>query len=179
MVVACLPRLAKSACAWSWLPSAQALALTVLSARAPGVLVSLVSSIGAGAIGATLILLIYPRLESHARGRHRHRPRRAADVRGRHRPRHARPCGLEPARRLLIGSVPGIWIGAQLTRHARAPGARACCAPRSSDRRPQGDPLNPSTRLTMYRYTEFDRQFVHRRAPRSSATSWSATSPAS
>ena len=80
-------------------------------------LVSL-SSIGAGAIGATLILLLYPRLRrqrlvgtdiAHAVpltlvagiGHATLRPRRLA----------ACSCAL------LIGSLPGIWLGAQL--HAR------------------------------------------------------------
>ena len=47
-----------------WLPESRKPALTVLCGLILGVLVSL-SSIGAGAIGATLIMLIYPRLESH------------------------------------------------------------------------------------------------------------------
>jgi uncharacterized membrane protein YfcA len=47
-----------------WLPESRKPALTVLCGLILGVLVSL-SSIGAGAIGATLIMLIYPRLPSH------------------------------------------------------------------------------------------------------------------
>ena len=80
-----------------------------------GVLVSL-SSIGAGAIGATLILLIYPRM-------------RARDIVGTD-IAHAVPLTLvagighaslgnvnwELLVSLLIGSLPGIWLGAQLTR---------------------------------------------------------------
>ena len=80
-----------------------------------GVLVSL-SSIGAGAIGATLIMLLYPRLPSHRVV--------GTDI------AHAVPltlvAGIGHATlghvdwvllgSLLIGSIPGIWIGAQLTR---------------------------------------------------------------
>jgi uncharacterized protein len=79
------------------------------------VLVSL-SSVGAGAIGATLLLLLYPRLS----------PQKivGTDI------AHAVPltlvAGIGHATlghvewallgTLLIGSLPGIWIGAQLTR---------------------------------------------------------------
>jgi uncharacterized protein len=89
--------------------------LTVASGVLLGVLVSL-SSIGAGAIGATLLLLLYPRLPAHRIV--------GTDI------AHAVPLtlvagighatlghvdwGLLAA--LLIGSLPGIWIGAQLTR---------------------------------------------------------------
>jgi len=80
-----------------------------------GVLVSL-SSIGAGAIGATLIMLLYPRLSSHRIV--------GTDI------AHAVPltlvAGIGHATlghvnwallgALLIGSVPGIWIGAKLTK---------------------------------------------------------------
>jgi uncharacterized membrane protein YfcA len=90
-------------------------ALTVIAGVILGVLVSL-SSIGAGAIGATLILLIYPRLSTrHIVG---------TDI------AHAVPlalvAGLGHATLgnvdwallvpLVIGSLPGIWLGAQLTR---------------------------------------------------------------
>lgn len=90
-------------------------ALTLLAGFLLGVLVSL-SSIGAGAIGATLILLIYPRLEArHIVG---------TDI------AHAVPltivAGIGHASLghvdwalllpLLIGSVPGIWLGAHATR---------------------------------------------------------------
>lgn len=90
-------------------------ALTVLSGVLLGVLVSL-SSIGAGAIGATLILLIYPRLSA--------RQIVGSDI------AHAVPltlvAGIGHATLgnvnwlllvpLLVGSIPGIWLGAQLTR---------------------------------------------------------------
>ena len=90
-------------------------ALTVASGALLGVLVSL-SSIGAGAIGATLILFIYPRLEA--------RQIVGTDI------AHAVPltlvAGIGHATLgnvawallvpLLIGSIPGIWLGAQLTR---------------------------------------------------------------
>ena len=56
---------------------------------------------------------------------------------------------------LLVGSLPGIWLGAQLTRsHARATGAHAAVRV-ARDGRTESDPL------TMYQYTDFDRQFVH------------------
>ena len=98
-----------------WIPESRKAALTVLSGLILGVLVSL-SSIGAGAIGATLILLIYPRLES--------RYIVGSDI------AHAVPltlvAGIGHATMgnvdwhllvsLVIGSLPGIWIGAHLTR---------------------------------------------------------------
>ena len=98
-----------------WLPESRKPLLTLLCGLVLGVLVSL-SSIGAGAIGATLIMLLYPRLGSHRIV--------GTDV------AHAVPLtliagighatlghvnwGLLGA--LLIGSVPGIWLGAKLTR---------------------------------------------------------------
>lgn len=89
--------------------------LTVLCGFILGVLVSL-SSIGAGAIGATLILLLYPQLASHRIV--------GTDI------AHAVPltlvAGIGHATlgnvdwtllgALLVGSIPGIWLGAQLTR---------------------------------------------------------------
>jgi uncharacterized membrane protein YfcA len=97
------------------IPESRKPLLTVLSGVLLGVLVSL-SSIGAGAIGATLILLIYPRLEA--------RYIVGSDI------AHAVPltlvAGIGHAALgnvawpllvpLLIGSIPGIWLGAQLTR---------------------------------------------------------------
>lgn len=98
-----------------WIPDSRKPALTLACGLLLGVLVSL-SSIGAGAIGATLIMLIYPRLRPHEIV--------GTDI------AHAVPLtlvagighatlghvdwGLLGA--LLVGSVPGIWIGAQLTR---------------------------------------------------------------
>ena len=98
-----------------WIPASRKPALTVLCGLVLGVLVSL-SSIGAGAIGATLIMLLYPHLESHKVV--------GTDI------AHAVPltlvAGIGHATlghvdwtllgALLIGSIPGIWIGAQLTR---------------------------------------------------------------
>ena len=98
-----------------WLPEGRKPALTLLCGLILGVLVSL-SSIGAGAIGATLIMLIYPRLPSHRIV--------GTDI------AHAVPltlvAGIGHATlgnvnwlllgSLLIGSIPGIWIGSQLTR---------------------------------------------------------------
>jgi len=98
-----------------WLPPRRRAVLTVLAGMALGVLVSL-SSIGAGALGATILLLLNPRWA----------PQRivGTDI------AHAVPLtlvagighatlghvdwGLLGA--LLIGSLPGIWLGAQLVR---------------------------------------------------------------
>ncbi len=98
-----------------WLPESRKNALTVAAGVLLGVLVSL-SSIGAGALGATLILLLYPRLPAQRLV--------GTDI------AHAVPLtlvagighatlghvnwGLLGA--LLIGSLPGIWLGAQLTK---------------------------------------------------------------
>ena len=74
------------------------------------------SSIGAGAIGATLLLLLYPRLPAHKVV--------GTDI------AHAVPltllAGIGHATlghvewallaALLVGSLPGIWLGARLTR---------------------------------------------------------------
>jgi uncharacterized protein len=90
-------------------------AFTVASGALLGVLVSL-SSIGAGAIGATLILLLYPRLAAHRIV--------GTDI------AHAVPltlvAGIGHATlghvnwsllgALLVGSLPGIWLGAHLTK---------------------------------------------------------------
>ena len=98
-----------------WIPEHRKPLLTVLCGLLLGVLVSL-SSIGAGAIGATLIMLLYPRLGSHRVV--------GTDI------AHAVPltlvAGIGHATlghvdwtllgALLIGSIPGIWLGAQLTR---------------------------------------------------------------
>jgi uncharacterized membrane protein YfcA len=98
-----------------WLPESRKTALTVASGALLGVLVS-ISSIGAGAIGATLILLLYPRLPAQRLV--------GTDI------AHAVPltlvAGIGHATlgnvewsllgALLIGSLPGIWLGAQLTR---------------------------------------------------------------
>lgn len=98
-----------------WVPERRKPLLTVICGLILGVLVSL-SSIGAGAIGATMIMLLYPRLES--------RNVVGTDI------AHAVPltlvAGIGHATLghvnwgllgwLLIGSVPGIWLGARLTR---------------------------------------------------------------
>jgi uncharacterized membrane protein YfcA len=90
--------------------------LTVICGAILGVLVSL-SSIGAGALGATMILLLYPRLDMKRLV--------GSDI------AHAVPltivAGIGHASlgnvnwdlllALLIGSLPGIWIGAKLTKH--------------------------------------------------------------
>ncbi|GAB3626305.1 membrane protein [Pandoraea terrae] len=91
-------------------------AATVFVGAVIGVLVT-VSSIGAGAVGATLILLLYPELEP-------------AEVAGTD-IAYAVPLTAMAALghiwlntvhwtllgSLLIGSLPGIWLGAKLTRH--------------------------------------------------------------
>ena len=98
-----------------WLPESRKPLLTLLCGLVLGVLVSL-SSIGAGAIGATLIMLLYPRLGSHRIV--------GTDI------AHAVPltlvAGIGHATlghvdwsllgALLFGSIPGIWLGARLTR---------------------------------------------------------------
>lgn len=98
-----------------WLPERRRAAVTVLAGALLGVLVSL-SSIGAGAIGATLILLLYPRLPSQQVV--------GTDI------AHAVPLTLAAGvghawlghvdwallGSLLVGSLPGIWLGARLTR---------------------------------------------------------------
>lgn len=98
-----------------WLPERRRNALTVASGALLGVLVSL-SSIGAGAIGATLILLLYPRLPAQRLV--------GTDI------AHAVPLTLVAGighatlghvdwallAALLVGSLPGIWLGARLTR---------------------------------------------------------------
>lgn len=98
------------------IPESRKTALTLASGALLGVLVSL-TSIGAGAIGATLIMLLHPRLQArHIVG---------TDI------AHAVPLTLVAGighawlghvdwallGALLIGSMPGIWLGAKLTRH--------------------------------------------------------------
>jgi uncharacterized protein len=97
-----------------WLAPRQR-ALTVTAGVLLGVLVSL-SSIGAGAVGATLILMLYPRLPTQRLV--------GTDI------AHAVPltlvAGIGHATLgnvewsllggLLIGSLPGIWLGARLTK---------------------------------------------------------------
>ncbi len=89
--------------------------LTLVCGALLGVLVSL-TSIGAGAIGATLIMLLYPRLPAHRIV--------GTDI------AHAVPLTLVAGighailghvdwtllAALLVGSLPGIWLGAKLTR---------------------------------------------------------------
>jgi len=98
-----------------WLPPTRRRGLTVASGALLGVLVTL-SSIGAGALGATLILLLYPRLPA--------RRLVGTDI------AHAVPLTLVAGighatlghvewsllAALLAGSLPGIWLGAQLTK---------------------------------------------------------------
>jgi uncharacterized membrane protein YfcA len=98
-----------------FVPPSRRPALTVACGVLLGVLVSL-SSIGAGAIGATLILLIYPRMAArHIVGTdiaHAVPLTLVAGI-GHATLGHVNWTLLVP---LLIGSVPGIWFGAQLTR---------------------------------------------------------------
>lgn len=98
-----------------WLPERRKNMLTVASGVLLGVLVSL-SSIGAGAVGATLILMLYPRLPAQRLV--------GTDI------AHAVPLTLVAGighatlghvewallAALLMGSLPGIWLGAQLTK---------------------------------------------------------------
>ncbi|MGC4062041.1 MAG: sulfite exporter TauE/SafE family protein [Aquabacterium sp.] len=99
-----------------WITRERRPALTVLCGAILGVLVSL-SSIGAGALGATMILILYPRLDMKRLV--------GSDI------AHAVPltivAGIGHASlgnvnttllfELLIGSLPGIWVGAKLTKH--------------------------------------------------------------
>ena len=98
-----------------WITPSRQPVLTVLCGLILGVLVSL-SSIGAGAVGATLILLMYPRMEM--------RKLVGTDI------AHAVPltivAGIGHATmgnvhwvlliELLLGSLPAIWLGARLTK---------------------------------------------------------------
>lgn len=98
-----------------WLPQRRKAVFTVLSGILLGVLVS-VTSIGGGAIGATLLLLLHPRMSS--------RQVVGTDI------AHAVPLTIVAAlghaslgqvhwtllTTLLVGSLPGIWLGASLTR---------------------------------------------------------------
>jgi len=99
-----------------WITRENRPALTVLCGAILGVLVSL-SSIGAGALGATMILLLYPRLDMKRLV--------GSDI------AHAVPltivAGIGHASlgnvnwmllvELLIGSIPAIWLAAKLTKH--------------------------------------------------------------
>ena len=99
-----------------WVTRERRAPLTVLCGVILGVLVSL-SSVGAGALGATMILLLYPRLDMKRLV--------GSDI------AHAVPltivAGIGHASlgnvdwtllfELLVGSLPGIWIGAKLTKH--------------------------------------------------------------
>ena len=98
-----------------WITPSRQPALTVACGLILGVLVSL-SSIGAGALGATLILLIYPRLPTTRLV--------GTDI------AHAVPLTLVAGAghatlgnvnwliliELLMGSLPAIWLGAKLTK---------------------------------------------------------------
>ncbi|MEK8087800.1 sulfite exporter TauE/SafE family protein [Aquabacterium sp. A3] len=98
-----------------WVTRSNRSALTVLCGAILGVLVSL-SSIGAGALGATMILLLYPRLDMKRLV--------GTDI------AHAVPLTLVAGvghaslgnvewgllLALLLGSLPAIWLGAKLTR---------------------------------------------------------------
>ena len=98
-----------------WIPEHRKPWVAVGCGMVLGVLAS-PSAIGAGAIGATMILLLYPRLKSHEIV--------GIDI------AHAVPLTLVAGigyatlghvdwsllGALLIGSIPGIWIGTQLTR---------------------------------------------------------------
>jgi uncharacterized protein len=98
-----------------WIGGARLAPLTVACGVTLGVLVSL-SSIGAGALGATMIMLLYPQLPTQRLV--------GTDI------AHAVPLTLvagvghawlgnvdwQLLLWLLLGSLPGIWLGAQLTR---------------------------------------------------------------
>ena len=99
----------------AWIPAQRKPLLTVLVGALLGVLVTL-SSIGAGALGATLILLLYPRLPApqvvgtdiaYAV------PLTLVAGIGHATLGHVDWALLVP---LLLGSLPGIWFGARLTK---------------------------------------------------------------
>lgn len=99
----------------AWIPVQYKPLLTVLVGAVLGVLVTL-TSIGAGALGATLILLLYPRLPAQQVV--------GTDI------AYAVPLTLVAGighatlghvdwallAALLVGSLPGIWVGARLTK---------------------------------------------------------------
>lgn len=99
----------------AWIPQQHKPLLTVLVGALLGVMVTL-SSIGAGALGATLILLLYPRLPAQKVV--------GTDI------AYAVPLTLVAGighatlghidwallAALLVGSLPGIWLGARLTK---------------------------------------------------------------
>lgn len=98
-----------------WIPESRKPLATLVCGMVLGVLVSL-SSIGAGAVGATMILLLYPHLPA--------RRIVGTDI------AHAVPLTLVAGighatlghvdwtllAALLTGSIPGIWLGARMTR---------------------------------------------------------------
>ena len=116
-----------------WIPEHRKPWITVGRGKVPGAPVSL-NSIGAGAIGASMILLPCPRLKFHKIV--------GTDI------AYAVPLSLVAGigyatlgqldwsllGALLIGSTPGIWIGAQLTRKMPEKLARTflCMAPVSA-----------------------------------------------
>ncbi len=99
----------------AWIPARRKPLLTVLVGALLGLLVTL-SSVGAGALGATLILLLYPRLPAQQVV--------GTDI------AYAVPLTLVAGighaslghvdwallAALLLGSLPGIWLGARLTK---------------------------------------------------------------
>ncbi len=99
----------------AWIPAHRKPLLTVLVGAVLGLLVTL-SSVGAGALGATLILLLYPRLPAQQVV--------GTDI------AYAVPLTLVAGighaslghvdwallAALLLGSLPGIWLGARLTK---------------------------------------------------------------
>lgn len=99
----------------AWIPARHKPLLTVLVGALLGLLVTL-SSVGAGALGATLILLLYPRLPAQQVV--------GTDI------AYAVPLTLVAGighaslghvdwallAALLLGSLPGIWLGARLTK---------------------------------------------------------------
>ncbi len=99
----------------AWVPARRKPLLTVLVGALLGLLVTL-SSVGAGALGATLILLLYPRLPAQQVV--------GTDI------AYAVPLTLVAGighatlghidwtllAALLLGSLPGIWLGARLTK---------------------------------------------------------------
>jgi uncharacterized membrane protein YfcA len=90
--------------------------LTVMTGAVLGVLVT-ISSVGAGALGVTALLLLYPRLADGDHRRVRHRPCGAADPGGRIGHSFLGSVDWPLLTSLLTGSVPGIITGSYISAH--------------------------------------------------------------
>ena len=74
-----------------------------------------VTSAGSGSLIALGLILIF-RLDAAARGRHRHLPRRRSCCGRRRSPTSSPATSTTPSPgTILIGSVPGVWIGSHMS----------------------------------------------------------------